>query len=107
MARRVMRQRTNRPNGAHMKQGFAIVENLLHCCRLLRSRRERPGSRAAERRDELAALHSITSLACASRLGGTVIPIALAVDRLMTSSNWVGCTTGMSAGFSPLRMRPV
>jgi hypothetical protein len=26
MARRVMRQRTNRPNGAHMKQGFAIVE---------------------------------------------------------------------------------
>jgi hypothetical protein len=36
-----------------------------------------------------------------------VTPIALAVDRLMTSSNWVGCTTGISAGFSPLRTRPV
>ena len=29
MARRVMRQRTKGPNGAHMKQGFAIVENSL------------------------------------------------------------------------------
>jgi hypothetical protein len=35
MARRVMRQRTNGSNGARMKQGFAIVENLLHCCRLV------------------------------------------------------------------------
>src|SRR5262249_55436990 len=79
-----------------------------HPVGLLRPRRERPCSRrAAEQRDEPAPVHSITSLACASRLGGTLIPIAFAVDRLMTSSNWVGCTTGMSAGFSPLRMRPV
>jgi hypothetical protein len=28
-----------------------------------------------------------------------------AVLRLMTSSNFVGAFTGMSAGFSPLRMR--
>src|SRR5262245_57971874 len=75
----------------------------------LRPRRERPRrSRATDQRDEIASFHSITSLACASRLGGTVIPIALAVERLMTSSNWVvGCTTGMSAGFSPFRARPV
>ena len=33
-------------------------------------------------------------------------PSALAVLRLMTSSNLVGCTTGRSAGFAPLRMRP-
>src|SRR6516164_7898610 len=53
------------------------------------------------------ATYSITTFADASRPEGTLIPIALAVDRLMTSSNWVGCTTGMSAGFSPLRTRPV
>ena len=29
----------------------------------------------------------------------------MAVLRLMTSSNFVGCSTGRSAGFSPLRMR--
>src|SRR5258705_13877918 len=33
---------------------------------LLRTRRERPGSRAAEQRDELPALHSVTSRAGAS-----------------------------------------
>src|SRR5262245_25140801 len=76
--------------------------------RLLRARHERPrGHTTAEQRDECAPFHSITSLACASRLGGTVTPIALAVGRLMTNSNWVGCMTGRSAGFSPFKMRPV
>jgi hypothetical protein len=38
---------------------------------LLRSRRERPrGRRAADERDELAALHSITSSAMASNVAG-------------------------------------
>src|SRR5262249_42499869 len=37
-----------------------------------RARRERPRRRAAEQRDELAALHSITSSARASSVGGTV-----------------------------------
>jgi hypothetical protein len=70
-------------------------------------RRERPrGRRAADERYELAALHSITSSACASRLSGTARPIARAVCALTTSSNLVGCATGMAAGFSPLRMRP-
>jgi hypothetical protein len=31
----------------------------------------------------------------------------LAVCRLMTNSNLVGCTTGRSVGLAPLRMRPV
>ena len=31
-------------------------------------------------------------------------PSALAVLRLMTSSNLVGCSTGRSAGFAPLRI---
>ena len=51
-------------------------------------------------------LYSITSSASASRLSGIDRPSALAVLRLMTNSNLVGCTTGKSAGFSPLRIRP-
>jgi len=76
---------------------------------LLRPRRERPRRRrAAEQRDELAAdHHSITSSARASTVGGTSRPSALAVLRLMTSSNFVGCTTGRSPGWAPFRTRPV
>src|SRR5882762_4075115 len=40
----------------------------------------------------------ITSSARTSREGGIVIPSALAVLRLMTSSNVVACSTGRSAG---------
>ena len=49
-------------------------------------------------------VYSITSSARASSIGGTSSPSALAVLRLITSSNLVGCSTGRSAGFSPLRM---
>src|SRR5262249_35747111 len=74
---------------------------------LLRPRRERPRHRrAAEQRDELTALHSITSSARASSVAGISRPRALAVGRLMTSSNLVDCTTGSSAALSPLRTRP-
>jgi hypothetical protein len=70
------------------------------------SRRKRPRSRrAAEHRDELAALHSITSSARASSVAGTSRPSAFAVLRLMISSYFVGACTGRSAGFSPLRIR--
>ena len=51
------------------------------------------------------ATYSITSSALASSDGGTVRPSALAVLRLITSSNLVGACTGMSDGFSPLRIR--
>jgi hypothetical protein len=49
-------------------------------------------------------IYSITSSAVASNDGGTVRPSALAVVRLMTRSNLVGCSTGMSAGFAPRRI---
>jgi thiaminase (transcriptional activator TenA) len=63
---------------------------------------------AAEERDELtAAAHSITSSAMASSPGGKLRPNALAVLRLITNSNLLDCMTGRSAGFSPLRIRPV
>jgi hypothetical protein len=56
--------------------------------RLLRARRERPRCRhAAKKGDELApskrrAVHSITSSAVASRVGGTARPSILAVSAL-------------------------
>ena len=40
-------------------------------------------------------------------VSGNVMPSALAVLRLMYSSTLVACWTGRSAGFSPLRIRPV
>jgi len=46
-----------------------------------------------------AALHSITSSASESGVDG--MPRVLAVVRLMTRSNLVGCSTGRSAGFAP------
>jgi hypothetical protein len=46
----------------------------------------------------------ITSSARRSREGGIVIPSALAVLRLMISSNFIGCSTGRSAGLVPFRI---
>src|SRR5262249_33655617 len=78
-----------------------------HPLALLRARRERPRHRGTgEKRDELAAPHSITSSASASNLSGPFRPSALAVLRLMVRSNFVGCTTGKSPGLAPLRIRP-
>src|SRR5262249_37821736 len=88
------RRRAKKPNHRHR--------------RLLSIRRERPrGRRAAEQPDELAAPHSITSSARASSVGGMAIPTALAVLKLMISSNLVGCAIGRSPGFSPFNTRPV
>ena len=48
--------------------------------------------------------HSITWSASTRRLCGTSIPSALAVLRLMMSSNLVGSSTGMSLGLAPRRI---
>ena len=50
--------------------------------------------------------HSITASAKEITPGGMVRPSAFAVLRLITNSYAVACTTGRSAGFSPLRIRP-
>src|SRR5262245_60635047 len=72
---------------------------------LLRTRRERPrGRRTADQRDELAALHSMSSSASNWIELGTSMPSALAVCMLITNSNLVDCNTGRSAGFAPLRI---
>ena len=78
--------------------------------RLLRHRRERPCDTRAHEREELAPphrfpRHSITLSARATSVAGTVTPIALAVLRLITSSNLLACSTGKSFGRAPLRMR--
>src|SRR5262245_15006941 len=55
-------------------------------------------------REQMQRTHSITSSARATSDGGTVRLSALAVLRLMTSSNFVGCSTGRSAGLAPFRI---
>src|SRR5262249_23857386 len=72
---------------------------------LLRVRRDGERQRcAAEQRDELASCHSITSSATKRKSRLIVSPSSLAVFRLMTNSNLVGCSTGKSAGLAPLRI---
>src|SRR5262249_9170643 len=46
----------------------------------------------------------ITLSALASTFGGMVRPICLAVLRLMTNSNFFGCSIGRSAGLAPFRI---
>jgi hypothetical protein len=48
--------------------------------------------------------YSITSSASESRLSEILMPSAFAVLRLITVSNLVGCRTGRSTGFAPLRI---
>ena len=44
------------------------------------------------------------SSARSSTVGGTFRPSTLAVFKLIMSSNLVGCSTGISPGFEPLRI---
>ena len=62
-----------------------------------------PRRRAPEPRNELPPPdHWITSSAVANSVSGMVRPSALAVLRLIKSSNLIDWVTGRSAGFSPL-----
>src|SRR5262249_43942744 len=49
--------------------------------------------------------YSMTSSARASTVSGTVRPSVLAVLTLIVSSYLIGCCTGNSATFAPLRIR--
>ncbi|MBM2844101.1 MAG: merR-type protein [Anaerolineales bacterium] len=74
--------------------------------RLLGLGGERGGHEAASQRaDELPPRgHWMTSSARSRSDCGIVSPSAFAVLRLITSSNFVGCPMGRSAGFVPLRI---
>src|SRR5262252_3960566 len=81
------------------------VPDTRRLARLLRAGRERPRQgRAADERDKLASLHSITSSARTINVIGTWSPIALAALRLRISSNFVGCSTGRLEGLAPRRI---
>src|SRR5215831_20698725 len=91
--------------GVLLRQPRNQHADAVHLLALLGARREGPRRRAArDQRDERAPLHSITSSARASSVGGIVRPSARAVIRLITRSNLVGCSTGKLAGFAPRRI---
>src|SRR5947208_13700060 len=76
-------------------------------CLLLRGYRERPcGSRTANKRDELAPPHSITSSARNKSDVGMDIPRACAVRMLSTVSDFVGRSIGSAAGSAPRATLP-
>jgi len=71
--------------------------------RLLRMCCKRPcQSNASEQAYEFVSVHSITSSARASSVGGTSRPSALAVCRLMMNSNFVDCNKKGSATREPI-----
>ena len=63
--------------------------------------KETPADVANGSTGDIGSSYSITSSARASSVAGTLMPIAFAVLRLMTSSNFVGCSAGISAGLPP------
>src|SRR6516225_12242147 len=100
---------TSQFSGLRLLAYFAIDENASPVLQVqYHKRKERPcDCRTAEKRDELAPSHSITSSARARSVGGMSRFSERAVWRLMTNSNLVDCRTGRSAGLAPLSMLPV
>src|SRR3954452_24793078 len=72
--------------------------------RALCMRRNRQSHSTAEEPNKIAPPHSITSSARARSVGGIVRPRDLAVPRLITNSNMVGCSTGRVLGCAPFRI---
>src|SRR5262245_2808503 len=85
------------------------IANAYRLIRLGKRHAERCGlrprrRRAAEQRDEVSALHSITSSAVARSVGGMWRPSDFAVLPLITSWNFVGRSIGSSCGFAPRKI---
>jgi hypothetical protein len=78
-----------------------LKADVCHCVRHVAEVPQRDSRSAANKFH-----HSITWSARAKSVGGIVNPSALAVFRLMTSSNLMFCWTGRSAGLAPLRIFP-
>jgi hypothetical protein len=88
----------------------AFASNVLQSCvscRLILKSFSPPLPSVHRRAGRVLGVHSMTSSARADSWGGTSMPSVIAVFRLMNSSTLVTCWTGRSAGFSPLRIRPV
>jgi hypothetical protein len=88
------------PQTAESAPKNPMVGSFPACCP---PRRDRPRCRrAAEKGDEIAAPHSITSSARPSSVSGTVRPSTLAVLRLRISSTFVDCWTDLSSALDTL-----
>jgi hypothetical protein len=95
------------PAGVPSRSGRERAEkpDAVHPSRLLRlgasgaARRPREPSSHVRR-----SIYWMSSSARARTAGGIVSPSILAVLRLITSSNLLGCSMGRSAGFAPLRI---
>ena len=90
------------------------VEDLLHAEDHLQSRGHEEEDGGVEHtahqdvhevRGHSRGVYSMTRSARLRSDGGSVRPRALAVFRLITSSNLVGCSTGRSPGLAPLKIR--
>ena len=92
------------PNATHSRRR-AMSVSLPTPDVLLSRKKRRSGPISDQVQRSKIAHYSITSSARPSNGSGTVMPSALAVLRLITSSYLVGACTGRSAGVSPLRMR--
>jgi hypothetical protein len=90
----------------HMSSGFAPRADIVAACRHVRFVPKAAVSNRSKMRGQ-SQNYSITSSAIESTPGGTSMPSARAVCRLMTNSNLINCSTGRSAGLAPLRMWPV
>jgi hypothetical protein len=88
--------RPNDPNiyrvGLYRLKGKSAARNVLLVTSGLGN--QAAGAVAAADREERGDVHSITSSASASNVGGTSRPSDLSVLRLSTSSNFVGCWNG-------------
>ena len=71
---------------------------------LCEARNDAKGAISGREQSQQGRPYSITSSASASNLSGISRPSTFAVSRLITNSKWVGCKTGSSAGFAPLRI---
>jgi hypothetical protein len=97
--------------GSSEKPTDAPLRAMIESFSLLRKDKKKAGAEsnrtsweARKAPDSAIATYSITSSAISKKSRPIVKPSALAVFRLTTSSNFVACWTGNSAGFAPLRI---
>src|SRR5262249_4987089 len=98
-------ERRNRPDHFGVKSGHRALQSP---CPLYTRKRtcalQLGMSAMGQKRTHALHQWSINWSARSSTVGGIVRPSSLAVFRLMISSNLVGCSTGISPGFAPLKI---
>ena len=95
--------RLSRPTPAVTGRGRA-TRAAVRCTAWFGDRSPASPMRLKMSRELFRVVHSMTRSARLTSGGGIVSPRAFAVFRLITSSNWVGCSTGRSPGLAPLRI---